>query len=307
MKKYVVSIIVIVSLFSCRNTNKEKLETLVKTKFEEITNTNYELSKPADKSIKVLILFSGFSHKAEDTKREFKILNYANESNIAVIYMNYNQKLWLEENEKIALAELLQNILQDNNLPFNDVYIGGYSSGGNVSLLISSFLNKNKRFKLMPKGVFIVDSPIDLVALYKSSQKNLKRKFSDVAVTESTWIIEELENNIGNPVDDVLKYQKLAPYISETSTIENLKGLKNTKIRLYTEPDTLWWKKNRMADSDQLNSYYIKKLYDDLKQSGFDQIEHIPTENMGYRANGEKHPHSWSIIDKTELIKWIKE
>lgn len=307
MKKYVVSIIVIVSLFSCRNTNKEKLETLVKTKFEEITNTNYELSKPADKSIKVLILFSGFSHKVEDTKREFKILNYANESNIAVIYMNYNQKLWLEENEKIALAELLQNILQDNNLPFNDVYIGGYSSGGNVSLLISSFLNKNKRFKLMPKGVFIVDSPIDLVALYKSSQKNLKRKFSDVAVTESTWIIEELENNIGNPVDDVLKYQKLAPYISETSTIENLKGLKNTKIRLYTEPDTLWWKKNRMADSDQLNSYYIKKLYDDLKQSGFDQIEHIPTENMGYRANGEKHPHSWSIIDKTELIKWIKE
>ena len=39
--------------------------------------------------------------------------------------------------------------------------------------------------------------------------------------------------------------------------------------------------------------------------SGFDKVEYIPTENMGFRANGERHPHSWSIIDKVGLIKWI--
>ena len=77
------------------------------------------------------------------------------------------------------------------------------------------------------------------------------------------------------------------------------------QIRLYTEPDTLWWKKNRMADYDQMNAYYIKRLSESLKKSGFRSVEYIPTQNKGYRANGERHPHSWSIIDKKELIKWM--
>jgi hypothetical protein len=141
------------------------------------------------------VLFGGFPEKPEDIKREFKILELAKKNNLAVIYMNYNQKLWLEENEKQKLAEQLQNIFLDNELPTNDIYIGGFSSGGNVSLLISSFLIENKNFKLEPKGVFIADSPIDLVALYKSSEKNLIRKFSEVAVQESTWIIETLGSN----------------------------------------------------------------------------------------------------------------
>ena len=307
MKKNLGIFIVIILLLSCKNITKKKQDTFVKNQFQEITNNDYKLSKPYDNLKKVLVLFPGFPHKAEDTKREFKILKSAKENNIAVIYMNYNQKLWLEENEKIALAEQLQSIFKENNLPSNDVYIGGYSSGGNISLLISSFLSENKHFKLVPKGVFIVDSPIDLAALYKSSQKNLERKFSEVSIAESTWIIENLESQLGTPNDNILKYQQYAAYTSKTNNIDNLKGLKKTKIRLYTEPDTLWWKKNRMADYDQLNSYYIKKLSYDLKQSGFNQVAYIPTENKGYRANGERHPHSWSIIDKKEIISWIME
>lgn len=186
MKKFSGIILILVLLLSCKNITKKKQETLSNTEFQEITNKDYELIKPTENSKKVLILFPGYPHKAEDTKKEFKILKSAKENDIAVIYMNYNQKLWLEENEKIALAEQLQSIFKENNLPSNDVYIGGYSSGGNISLLISSFLSENKHFKLVPKGVFIVDSPIDLAALYKSSQRNLERKFSEVSVEEST-------------------------------------------------------------------------------------------------------------------------
>lgn len=294
-------------LVSCKNAKKENSDTPSKTEFVEIATDFYELSKPTENIKGVLVLFPGFPHKAEDTKREFKVIEIAKQNSIAVIYMNYNQKLWLEKDEKQKLAEQLQNILLENKLPLNHVYIGGYSSGGNVSLLISSFLNENKNFKFKPKGVFMVDSPIDLVALYKSSEKNLKRNFSEVSVTESTWIIEILKNRFGNPNDDISKYQEYATYTSETNTIENLKGLKNTKIRLYTEPDTLWWKENRMADYDQINSYYIERLFENLKESGFNQVEYLPSVNKGYRENGDRHPHSWSIVDKQELMKWIME
>ncbi|MFT5913717.1 MAG: hypothetical protein ACI81T_000199 [Bacteroidia bacterium] len=96
-------------------------------------------------------------------------------------------------------------------------------------------------------------------------------------------------------------------YNLKTNTIDNLKGLEDIKIRLYTEPDTLWWRENRMADYDQMNACYIKQLSESLKEAGFSQVEYIPTENKGYRANGERHPHSWSIIDKKGLVDWMME
>ena len=292
---------------SCKNTEKKKMENSVKTEFQEIKNDNYELSKPTENIRKVLVLFGGYPEQSEDIKREFKILENAKKNDIAIIYMNYNQKLWLEENEKQKLAGQLQNIFIENKLPTTDTYVGGFSSGGNMALLISSFLTENKRFNLEPKGVFIVDSPIDLLALYKSAEKNIKRNFSEPSVQEANWIIANLEENFGKPKNNLPEYEKNSVFSSRTNGINNLRSLKNTKIRLYTEPDKLWWKKNRMADYDQMNAYYLEKLSESLKKSGFTRVEYIPTENKGYRANGERHPHSWSIIDKKELIKWIME
>jgi hypothetical protein len=299
MNKFSGILLIFIVFFSCKNIEKKK------TEFQEVINDKYELIKNTGNTKKVLILFGGFGEKTADIKREFKILPIAQKNSIAVIYMNYNQKLWLEENEKQKLAEQLQSIFLENKLPTNDIYVGGFSSGGNVALLISSFLIENTNFKLEPKGAFIVDSPIDLVALYKSSEKNLTRNFSEISVQESTWIIETLGKQFGNPSNNISKYQDYSVFTSKIDNFDNLKSLKNTKIRLYTEPDTLWWKENRKADFDQMNAFYIKKLYENLKKSGFDQVEYIPTENKGYRANGDRHPHSWSIVDTGELIKWI--
>ena len=299
--------LILIVLISCKNGEKVKTESPVITEFKEITNDHYELCKPTKNIKKVLVLFGGFSEKPEDIKREFKILEITKKNGIAVIYMNYNQRLWLEENERKKLAELLQNIFIANKLFANDIYVGGFSSGGNVALLISSFIIKNKEFKLEPKGVFIVDSPIDLVALYRSSEKNLNQNFSAISVRESTWIIETLGKQFGNPNKDISKYEEYSIYTSKTNNFENIKALKKTKIRLYTEPDTLWWKENRKADYEQMNAYYIKRLSESLKNLGFNQVEYIATKNKGYRENGKRHPHSWSIVDINGLIKWIME
>lgn len=307
MHKFLGIISLLLCCIFCKNATKEKTINPIKVEFQSITNENYELSKPTQNLKKVLVLFGGFPETPEIIKREFTIQELAMENNMAVLYMNYNQKLWLEESEKQKLAELLQQIFAENKLPTNDTYVGGFSSGGNVAMLMGSFLVENKGFKLAPKGVFLVDSPIDLVALYKSSEKNVAQNFSPISVQESTWIIETLGRQFGNPSDDISKYQKSAVYTSNTDHIDNLKGLKNTKIRLYTEPDTLWWKENRKADYDQMNACYLKKLAASLQNAGFSQVEYIATENKGYRANGDRHPHSWSIVDKKALIKWMME
>ncbi|WP_435262629.1 hypothetical protein [Tenacibaculum sp. nBUS_03] len=298
--------LVFIGLVSCKQ-NKQENEHTTSEKFEfaKIIKDDYELYKPNKEAKAVLILFGGYSETAEDIKREFKILNIARKNNIAVILSNFNQKLWLEENEKHKLAKSLQDIVVANQLPTENIFIGGFSSGGVVSLLISNFIVGMKQFYIDPKGVFIVDSPIDLVALYKSSEKNIDRNFSEPSIQESTWLIEVLGNNFGNPEEDIKKYENKAVFTFSTNNTSNLEKLKRTKIRLYTEPDTLWCKKNRMADYEQMNVFYIKKLSESLKIKGFEKVEYIPTENKGYRSDGERHPHSWAIVDKNDLMNWI--
>ena len=305
-KASIILILAFIGLVSCKQNKQEKKQiTSEKLEFTKIIKENYELYKPNKEVRAVLILFGGYTENAEDIKREFKILDIARKNNIAVLLSNFNRKLWFEEYEKHLLAKSLQNIIVENQLPTENIYIGGFSSGGIVSLIISNFIVGMKQFYIDPKGVFVVDSPIDLVALYKSSEKNIKRNFSEPSIQESNWLLEALGSNFGNPKDGIAKYEDKAVFTYSTDNTSNLKKLKKTKIRLYTEPDTLWWKKNRMADYEQMNAFYIERLSKSLIGKGYESVEYIPTINKGYRANGDRHPHSWAIVDKNDLINWI--
>ncbi|WP_396600495.1 alpha/beta hydrolase family protein [Algibacter sp. R77976] len=304
MKKILTVLIICIVALSCKNLEKEKKENLTETIFQEIKNDDYELYIPSRNTKAVLVLFGGFPETPEDVKREFKILEDAKNNNIAVLFMNYSRKIWLEQEEKLQLSEHLKTIFKQNELPKNNIYIGGFSSGGNMALLISNFLT-NEVLDMKPKGVFIVDSPIDLEQLYNTAEKNIKLNFSESAVQESTWLIETLGTKFGNPNEDISKYLKYSVFNSNTENIDNLKSLKKTKIRFYTEPDTLWWKKTKKADYEHTNAYYIKKLTETLNKLEFKDVEYIPTVNKGYRANGERHPHSWAIVDKKNLINWM--
>ena len=53
---------------------------------------------------------------------------------------------------------------------------------------------------------------------------------------------------------------------------------------------------------------FTLKNYQKLKtEFGNKNIELIKTENKGYRANGERHPHSWAIVNEKDLINWMTE
>ena len=291
--------------FSCKYVGSKESEKESRQDFLEIVNDDYELMSPSKNSKAVLVLFGGYPESPKDVKEQFKILPIAKKNNVAVLMMNYNQKLYLSEDEKLQLANRLSSIFLAHKLPVDNLYIGGFSSGGNVSLLLSSYISEHSELGFKPKGVFIADSPIDLSALYFTSEKNIERNFSEVSVQESTWIIKTLGEQFGDPNVDISKYEQYSVFTLKTGNIKNLEDLKNTKLRLYTEPDTLWWKENRMADYEQMNAYYIKRLSDTLEAHHFKDVEYIPTRNRGYRANGERHPHSWAIIDEEKLMQWI--
>jgi len=176
MKRIIITTLITLTIVACRS-NKSTEKEQESVTYSELITTDYELHKPSVKAKAVVVLFGGYPESATDIKREFKILEAAKKSNMAILFSNFNQKLWLEEIEKEQLANVLVKALNDNQLPLDNLYFGGFSSGGDVALLQGNYLNEKSKYHLVPKGVFIVDSPIDLAALYSVLKRMLQEIF----------------------------------------------------------------------------------------------------------------------------------
>lgn len=293
--------------FSCqkkaiKNTEKATPE----RDYETIRTSQYELIKTENQK-GLLILFPGFGENFANIKNEFKIVEAATKQGVSILFINFNEHLYLIESEQNDLATLLAQIIRENKLIDENTYIGGFSSGGNVSLSLTNYLIKTKH-SLVPKGVFIVDSPVDLLELYYATKRNLERDFSEASIHEAKWLLDLFDSDFGNPQDGIGKYEHYSPYTARTSNLSNVIFLDSMKIRFYTEPDTTWWREHRQNDPKDLNAVYIKQLSIEIKEKlGNSKIDFIETENQGYRANGERHPHSWAIVDENDLLKWMLE
>jgi hypothetical protein len=181
MKIFIGILLVLAVSVSCKSKLDTKTQNTNKTEYKIIVKDDYQLNMPINKVNAVLMLFGNYAENAETIEREFKILKDAKNNNIAVLYLNFNQKFWLTKDEKIGLSHLLEKVFRDNQLPKDNIYIGGFSTGGNICLLLSNHLIKTDN-EIQPKGVFAVDSPIDLLAFYKKCERNVERNFSEISV-----------------------------------------------------------------------------------------------------------------------------
>ena len=273
-------------------------------KTTNFVSENYELIIP-NKQDAFLILFPCFPCNAENTRTQFNIIEIASANNITVLLMNFNQHLWLSNSDKKDLEKIIMDAVNQYAIKIDNTYIGGFSSGGNVTLLLTDYL-KLTESSIQPKGLFITDSPVDLLGLYESSQKAIKKNISVPAVQEASWIVEMFNLEFGTGDTSFTNYENKSPYFSKTNSTKNISNLNDLKIRLYSEPDTLWWKQNRQAEYEDMNAYHLEQLANDLgKLYGVEHVTYIETKNRGYRANGNRHPHSWAIIDEKDLVNWI--
>lgn len=287
-------------ILACGGENQREVEETEKNNV--ITTDEFEIHY-AEEQITTLFVFPCFSCTAAQTKEEFQLLDSAYTNGISVVLLSYNSHLKLDSNESEALRIYINEIINYYQLPTEAIYFGGYSGGGNVAMLLSNYLIE-KQNTYLPSGVFVVDPPIDLWNIYQSSLLNIERNYSEPSVQESEMIIGILDSLVGeNKVTSEIVAQ-FSPIVNELNSYDNIIQLKNIKVRLYTEPDSVWWKENRQADFNQTNSYALQILAKN-QLNVFEALELIETQDKGYRADGRRHPHSWSIVDIPDLITWI--
>lgn len=303
MKYYIVSTLFIILSFSCNSKANKNITSPENFTSEVIIEDTYELHKN-NISKALLILFPGGGGNTQQTQEEFKIVDIAKQKGISILFMNYARKLWMEPEDCMGLAMDIKETISSHQLNTDNIYIGGMSIGGNVTLSLTQHLLQQKTLNI--KGAFVVDPPLDLYALYESSIKDIKRKdFSEERLAEPKWIINYFEDVFGKKDSLLLNIQRVSPFTFKTKHIGNISSLKQIDLRLYTEPDKEWWKTNRDTDFESTNAYSIQQLHNTLSQNNWNKVQLIETQNKGYRADGTRHPHSWSIVDINSLTDWI--
>jgi hypothetical protein len=268
----------------------------------EIHTATYDLLLPAEQKA-LLILFPCFPCDAADTRSESPIADTAVATGIAVLLMNFNQHILMSDAEKREVLDTIAAAVKAQGVDATNTFIGGFSSGGNVSVLLAKELVRAPRPGIGLKGVFAVDSPLDLVHLYACSQRDLAKSSFPEYKDEARYLQAFLDSTLGSPTDSMANYERSAPLLNSSASVAALKDL---PIRFYTEPDTAWWRANRDDSYEELNAFAMKRIHDTLVTVGNARAEYITTEGRGVQ-HGNRHPHAWSIVEERELVKWIRD
>ncbi len=174
LKKIVGLVVIGMLLLACKTKSKA---------MKVVQEPEYELQIAANQKA-VLILFPCFPCDRNNTKTEAKFLEGIEKHGVTTLLLSYNRKLFLTPAEQTQQAASLNRILDKNRVEKENIYIGGFSSGGNVSVVLSNYLLQTCN-PIQPKGLFVVDSPLDLEQLYYNAQANLKINKSEETVQEA--------------------------------------------------------------------------------------------------------------------------
>jgi len=270
-----------------------------------VVTEHYTLNIPAQPAETCLILFPGMGGDPARIEQESHIPAMAMAENMTVALMNMNQNLWLYPADLVHLNQLLEEILDQLPEAPQRLAIGGFSSGGLVSMLWAQHLITEHSPVPIDK-VFMVDSPTDLSALYAMMQLDLTQDYPAWRLEEPRWFVNQCHAAFGQGDRLMQSLEAHSVYTHRTKNLYNISALQSIDLRFYTEPDPAWWEENRMVSYEGSNSFLIDQFETTAREAEWNNLEIIRTENRGYRSNGERHPHSWSIVDAEDLLAWIK-
>ncbi len=255
-----------------------------------------------------MVLLPGFGQHAESIFPETKLHNVGYLNNILTIGFAEGTKLYADQHTQEKLTNVIQDVIDRYGVKKDKFVLGGFSAGGTVALryveLCKQYPNK---FPIDPKGVFVVDSPIDIFKIWEWFEDSIKNKYSEVAVQEAEWATNQIKKDHGIPRENIDFYKKINPFSMNKKYGENEKWLKDVAVRAYHDVDIEWRLIKRNQPVSNQNYLVTAEMINRLLLMGNNRAQFMQTYQTGYRSNGTRHPHSWSVVEEVECIQWIKK
>ncbi|TBW25890.1 hypothetical protein [Gramella sp. KN1008] len=275
--------------------------------FSEDPKTGYflEITPEGNEIEEVLILLPGFGQVPESILTESMLPYRAIANNFLVIAIAGGDTVFASESVRDNLNTAFSRILKKYpELKDKKWSMGGFSAGGSIALRYVEYCNeKAANCPVKFKALFSVDSPVDLVDLWEYFERELSKNASEAGASEAKYISGLMVEQAGKPSANMKYYDSLNPF--DKNAEGNERFLKDIAVRVYHDVDIPWQINNRkrsVYDSNYLNS---SEMIVRLNLLGNDRAEFVQGKT-GYRSNGMRHPHSWSIVDEVECIQWIK-
>lgn len=274
---------------------------------KDSTTLFYKLLIPKTKPVGALVILPGAGEPIDDIEEQITLQKLAAEKGLLVIFPSINWGTTKHIYEHEMLDQIFTQVIKRFNIPKDKFVLGGFSGGAMLSLTYTEKANREKGSTvIIPKAVFGIDPPLDYAHLWNHCIRDIERNFSDVAVAEGKWITQMYVDEFGgSPAEAPQNYIRYSIFSHSEKDGGNAKYLINTPLLLYTEPDVVWSMKNRHRDFYDLNAMDISAMINLLQLGGNTNAELIVTHDKGFRLNGNRHPHSWSIMDSQQCLEWI--
>lgn len=272
-------------------------------------NQYYLALEPKSKEIKgAIVLLPGFGQSPESIFPESKIPNVAFAHSILTIEIAAGSKLYADAQVVNNLNQAMNHAMETYNLSPTQFVIGGFSAGGTVALRYAEYAYEDgNHTTILPQGVFTVDSPVDLFEIWKYFERELEKGFSETGTGEAQYVSDLMSKEIGTPDKNQSTYNQLTPFNVNMEESGNEQYLKNIGVRVYHDIDVAWQLKNRRRSLYDTNALPASELINRLMLMGNDRAEFMQAKQPGVRSNGERHTHSWSIVDEMDLVLWAEE
>ncbi|MBS1564068.1 MAG: hypothetical protein JST39_06750, partial [Bacteroidetes bacterium] len=268
----------------------------------------YVTIHPSSRNIQAaLVLLDGYGGNADNFFPETKIQNVAYANEILTICIPTGTRLYADAAMLDLMNRILSEVREKYGLRKDQFAIGGMSSGGTIALRYAELCHEKPDFAITPRAVFDVDSPLDLLELYRSGQRELKKDFKGWWLGESQMILDRFDKELGRADGDLAGYKAVSPFINSIEGPGNEKWLQKVAVRSYHDVDVNWFIKNRRRSLYETNMLQASAFINRLALQGNESADFVSSRIQGRRANGQRHPHSWNIVDEIDLIQWLRE
>lgn len=272
----------------------------------ENTHLFYYKMVPKTPPIGALVIIPSGGETAENLIKQIALHKAAYANGLLVIIPSINWGTTDRAPEISFLDIIFRQVINLHNVPTDKFIFCGLSNGGMISFRYAINAVKESNTLIIPKGIIGLDPPLDFSNYYHYCEREIERNFTPAGVAEAKWILDNYNSIYGGSPDDYpQKYIEASTYSHGVAYGGNAKYLTSIAIRMHSDLNLDFLLNQRRRDLYDWNGTDIVSFVNQLKINGNTNAEVIITQNKGVRYDGTIHPHSWSIMDTDETIKWM--
>ena len=292
--------IIIFAAFGVAQSNTQSFEV-------DGTSYQYEELNDVEDPIALLVLFDGGAGIASGIAPETNIPDSAVAYNFKTIGIDQSE-FFLTDSTYMRIRTIIEHVMKDEGMAQN-LFVGGFSLGGFTAIRLAEMAVEKEDTDMIPNAVFGVDPPLDHLEFVDYYLRELERvctnEMADVGKAEARWVLDYYEQNFGSYIDDPDAYVRNSCFSSSKKDGGNGIHLKDVPVNMIHEIDIMWLIEERCRDLRDTNAVVGSKFINFLIQQGNEDALLTLTSDKGYRADGRRHPHSWSIAEPVPTLDWM--